>query len=777
VPQLSREDLRAAVPATEGTVRVAGLAGEVEIFRDELGIPHVRAGSMRDAFFGQGFAHAQDRLWQMDYDRRRAAGRWAEWAGPAWVDQDIFMRRLGLPQTAEVDYAAFDPETRAMFDAYAAGVNAFVATTATLPAEYALVGAKPEPWQPWDGCAVYKVRHVLMGTLGTKLWRARLMQQFGPEMVLKLRAGAQSPAPVIAQPGVDFTALPDPAEDLVGAELVSGLWDMSGSNHWALHGRRTASGQPLLAGDPHRMLDVPNVYYQNHVACPEWDVIGLSFAGVPGFPHFGHNADVAWGVTHAGADYHDLYIEKFAPGDPTRYEYKGEWLNAERRRETIAVRGGVAVEIDVTTTRHGPIVVGDPASGYALALRYTATDLPNRGFQTFLPMLRATSVDELDATMRDWVDPGNNFMMADRHGTIGYVMRGRVPIRSRANGWLSVPGWTGEHEWEGDIPFEALPRVRNPETGWIATANNRIVDDSYPYYVALDWAPPSRAQRVIARVQDLTGATVADMAAIHAERVSLPSRIFVAALAGIAPSDQRAAEAKRLLLAWDGAMDADSVAATLYGVWREQAAAVLIDSTELAKLRELPAAKDPLPLRALTLGSRFRAAVPAMIECDDTSLLPPGETWAGLLGKALDRTIEWLTEKLGPEMSAWNWERLHGTAPKHTLSGTFPDLAELLNPPAVGFGGDSDTPQAAGYAGLEGTGFSLIGTSVARYCFDTSDWENSGWVVPLGASGHPGSSHYADQVEAWRELRLVPMRYGWDRIAREAESVQRLSPA
>ncbi|MFN8512812.1 MAG: penicillin acylase family protein [Chloroflexia bacterium] len=452
-------------------------------------------------------------------------------------------------------------------------------------------------------------------------------------------------------------------------------------------------------------------------------------------------------------------------------------MAAERRRETIAVRGGEPVEIDVTVTRHGPVVVGDPASGHAVTVRYTATDVPNQGFQTFLPMLRATTVDELDATMREWVDPGNNFMMADRHGTIGYVMRGRVPIRTRANAWLPVPGWTGEHEWQGNIPFEELPRVRNPQTGWIATANNRIIEDSYPHYVAIDWAPPSRAQRVVARVKDLTGATVADMASIHSERVSLPSRVFVNALEEIAPSDERVAEAKRLLLAWDGAMDADSVAAALYGVWREQAAAVLIDSTELAKLREIPAAKDPLALRALTLGSRFRAAIPAMIDRDDTSLLPPGESWAGLLGTALDRTVAWLTEKLGPEMGAWTWGSLHGTAPKHTLSGTFPQLAAMLNPPAVGFGGDSDTPQAAGYAGLEGTGFALTGTAVARYCFDTSDWDNSGWVVPLGSSGHPGSPHYADQVEAWREVRLVPMRYDWDRIAREAETVQKLSPA
>ncbi len=777
MPDLKAEELRAAVPEMDGTVRLDGLDGEVEIFRDDLGIPHIRAGSVHDAFFAQGFAHAQDRLWQMDYDRRRAAGRWAEWAGPVWTDQDIFMRRLGLPQTAEADYAAFDPETRAMFDAYAAGVNAFIATTPTLPVEYALVGATPEPWQPWDCCAVYKVRHVLMGTLGNKLWRARLMQQFGPELILKLRAGSQSAVPVITTPGVDFAALPDATETLTGADLVAGLWEWAaGSNNWALDGSRTASGKPLLAGDPHRMLDVPNVYYQNHVACPEWDVVGYSFAGVPGFPHFGHNAEVAWGITHAGADYHDLYVERFAPGDPTRYEFQGAWLTAERWQETIMVRGGDPVAITVTVTRHGPVIVGDPASGHGLALRYSATDVPNPGFGTFLPMLRATSVDELDATMRDWVDPANNFVMADCQGTTGYLMRGRVPLRSRANGWLPVPGWTGEHEWDGDIPFAELPRVRNPQTGWIVTANNRIVDDAYPHYVALDWAPPTRAQRIISRVQDLTGATVADMAAIHAERVSLPSRVFVAQLDQIAPRDERAAEAKRILQAWDGAMDADAVAPTLYGVWREQVTAVLIETTDLARLRGIPAAQDPLPLRALSLGSRFRAAIPALIAQGDTSLLPPGQTWAGLLGAALDRTIAWLTERLGPEMATWVWGSLHRTAPKHTLAWTFPELAEALNPHAVGFGGDGDTPMAAGYAGLEATGFALTGTAVARYCFDLSDWENSGWVVPLGASGHPGSAHYADQVESWRAVQLLPMRYSWERITREAATVQQLTP-
>jgi penicillin G amidase len=391
-------------------------------------------------------------------------------------------------------------------------------------------------------------------------------------------------------------------------------------------------------------------------------------------------------------------------------------------------------------------------------------------------MLRARTVDEFDAAMRDWVDPGNNLLMADRRGAIGYLMRGRVPIRPRANGWLPVPGWTGEHEWDGAIPFEALPRARDPQTGYLATANNRIVADDYPHYIALDWAPPHRAGRITARLEALSGATVADMAAIHAERVSLPSRTFTARLARIAPADGRVAEARRILQGWDGTMAPDLVAPTIYAVWREQTTAVLVERGPLQALRSIPLAQEPVPLRLLSLGSRLRAPVAALLAADDQSLLPAGVGWDEILAEALARAVAWLTDRLGPAMESWTWGSLHRTAPRHTLAGLFPELAGLLNPPAVGAGGDGDTPQVGAYAGLEGVGFALTNTSVARYCFDLADWDNSGWVVPLGASGHPGSPHYADQVAAWRDVRLLPMIYSWDRIAREAESRQSLEP-
>jgi penicillin G amidase len=772
---LEARDLEAAIPSHAGTMHLDGLSGAVEVVRDALGIPHIRAGSVHDAFFAQGYVHGQDRLWQMEYDRRRALGRWAEVAGRTGLEHDLLMRRLRLGASAQADYAAFDADTRAMFDAYVAGVNAFIATTPVLPVEFSLTETTPERWEAWQCAAVYKVRHVLMGVWGQKLWRVRQLRAGGPDLLLKLRAGAAVPGPLIIPPGMEYTNVPDGADELrAAAEAMAGAWDTgTGSNSWAVHGSRTASGKPLLCGDSHRALDTPSVYYQNHLVCPDFDVIGFSFGGVPAFPHFAHNADVAWCITHASADYQDLYVERFAPGDPTRYEYKGEWQTAERYRETVQVRGGDSVPVDITVTRHGPIAVGDPAEGYALAMRYSAMTGPNAGFGTFLPMLIATSVADLDAKMVDWVDPCNNLLMADRHGTIGYLTRGEIPLRSSANFWLPVPGWTGEHEWLGRIPHEDLPRMTNPETGFFATANNRIVGDEYPYPICLDFAPPYRAQRLTDRLSATTGATLETMATIHAEKLSIPSRVFAGLLDRVETRDERSAAAKAQLQAWDGVMGPESVPAAIYAVWREQTISVVMEGPALRALAETPSA---VPIAALPLASRLRTTLLALMQADDTTLLPEGETWASVLATALQRATEWLTATCGPEMAMWQWSSIHRTNPQHTLSATFPDLAPLLNPPSVGVGGDGDTPQCGSYGGLGAGDFAITGMSVNRYCFDCADWEKSGWVVPLGSSGHPGSPHYADQRTAWSEQRLLPMHYSWDAITADAAETQRLEP-
>ncbi len=776
---ITRDDLAASIPRLDGTVHLAGLEGSVEVVRDSLGVPHVKAGSVHDVFFGQGYVHAQDRLWHMEYDRRRAAGRWAEYVGPSGVDQDVLMRRARLAESARADYAALNAETRAVLDAYSAGVNAFIQTTAVLPVEYRLLGATPEPWEPWHSCAVFKVRHALMGSFGNKLWRLRILKTLGPEWVNRLRAGSGDESPLVVPPGATYDDVPDGIGESVGlTQLVLSLGDVDGgSNNWVVHGSRTASGKPLLAGDPHRAIDVPNVYYQNHLTCPEFDAIGYSFVGTPSITHFGHNAHVAWGVTTAQSDSKDFFVEKFAPGDPSRYEYKGEWLRAERSTETISVRGAAPVEVEVTVTRHGPVVVGDPKQGHALALGYASITEPNRTFDALLPMLRARTVAELDEAKRPWVDPDNNFVMADTSGNIGYLTRGQIPVRPPANAWLPVPGWTGEYEWSGQVPFEEMPRARNPEQGFIATANQRIVGPDFPHHISHDYAPPHRAARVNARLRPLTSATPADMAVVHADKVSIPSRSFVNLARALKPLDPASREARDRLLAWDGEMGPASIPATVYAVWREELTAAILANPLFEPLAAVGGKWDLQPSNTQPLAQRLRNVFYSLLVQRDTSVLPPGESWESLGAKALANAVAWLSDILGPDQADWRWERIHRTRPRHPLSDTFPEHAELLDPPSVGVGGDGDTPQNGTFACPDARDYTITASSVTRYCFDLSDWDNSGWTSPLGASGHPGSPHYADQVTAWSEQKLFPMLYSWDRVEADAESRQRLEPA
>ncbi len=772
---ITREQLRQACPEVTGSVRLPGLGARVEVWRDSEGVPHVRAASVRDAFLVQGFVHAQDRLWHMEYDRRRAYGRWAEYAGPGALAEDRQMRRFRLMASARADYRAVNAETRALLDAYAAGVNAFLRMTRALPIELQLLGARPEPWEPWDSAAVFTVRHVLMGTWQTKAWRARLLRQLGPARTAYLCPGTPPNPMLIVPPGFEYTG---PAWDGLkelseGEAALAQLpeWE-SGSNNWAVAGTRTASGKPLVAGDPHRPIDVPNVYYQNHLACPEFDAIGLSFPGVPGFPHFGHNAAVAWCVTHTAADYQDLYVERFDAADPRRYEYRGEWRQAEVVRETIQVRGGAVEEIEVTVTHHGPIVLGDPRRGYGLAFKYTATAAPNPTLESLLPMVMARSAAELELAVRPWVDPVNNLVFADVHGAIGYRTRGRVPIRPMANAWLPVPGWDGAHEWQGTIPFEELPVVRNPEGGFVATANSRVTGPDYPHYIGMDYAPDFRTRRVVERLRALERATVADMAAIHADRVSIPAREFVEILRGLPASDPPAKQALDVLGRWDGVIARESAAATIYAEFRER----LLRDLMAPLLGPLGAeAFAGAPRGAVAHMTRFRARLAELIRRDDRTLLPPGTDWPTALVRALAAAVADLGRALGPDPTAWEWGRVHGTQPRHPLSAAFPAAAGLLDPPSVAMGGDGDTVQNAGFIAAAGYGITVA--SVARYAFDLADWDRSAWVVPLGVSGHPGSPHYADQVTPWSECRLLPMRYGWDRIRAEAAAHQVLDPA
>ena len=772
-------DLKESLPRVTGTVKISGLEGEVQIYRDRLGIPHIRASSLHDAFFAQGFVTAQDRLWHMEFDRKRGAGRWAEMVGESAVEQDMMMRRFRLDDSARADYQASSPETRLMFDAYASGVNAFIESDNPLPVEYRITGLEPEPWQPWDGLVAYKVRHILMGVFESKVWRAQVVAKLGAEKASQLFPGFQPGYPLILPPGEAYSGLlQNGLEELMkGAANLNYLYETdAGSNSWVLSGSRTATGKPILAGDSHRALDTPNVYYQNQVACPDFDVVGLSFPGVPGFPHFGHNAGVAWCVTHTSADYQDLYIERFNTGnnghEAQEYLFHDQWEPAQVFPETIKVKGGADVHIQSLVTRHGPVISGDPEKGSGLAFKYTATEGPSPWPGTLLSMLRAEDAPQLIESMRDWMDPCNNFLFADIHGNSGYLCRGRIPIRSKLNGWLPVPGWTGEHEWQGYIPFDELPLSLNPEQGYVVTANNKPVGDDYPHYISSEFTPGFRAKRVAHRLLGIDKPSVEDMASVHGERVSIPALAYAGFMQRVEPGDSLPAQAREKLIAWKGEMDAGRVEPTIYSAFRDALLREVLEQNLGPDLGPLAWNPDGRGLGGFL--ARFKAHLINLIEADDRGLLAPGDDWQSLMSRALAAGTARLKDTLGEDMETWRWDRVHLARPKHTLSAAFPELASQLDPPPIPTSGDGDTPLAGSYSLSDRA--TVTGLSVVRYAFDTSDWRKSLWAVPLGSSGHPGSPHYHDQSDTWRKVEMVPMQYDWDRIAAESESQQILKP-
>lgn len=764
-------------------MRVRGLDDVVTVLRDEWGIPHVQARTAHDAFFGQGFVQAQDRLGQLEYDRRRAYGRWAEVAGRGAVPFDVFARRLGLRDAARREYEALSEAGRSVLDAYAEGVNAYLGLGLPLPTDLQLAGVEPAHWAPWDCNAVFLVRHVIFANWQKKLWRARVAEALGADAAVRLEADDRT-VPLIVPPGEKAPPYGlDPSwyatvrwatailragdPDLLGEVEAFALAtdpeaEEGGSNSWVLAGRRTATGRPLLAGDPHRQVEVPGVYVQNHLACDEFDALGLAFVGVPGFPHFGHNARVAWCVTNAYGDYQDLYVERFprAPA-PAR---------APDRTEAVRVRGADDVRVDCYETRNGPIVFGDPSTGAAIAMQSTALIAPSPGLEVLAPMLRATTADDLREVMRDWVDPVNNLLCADRDGTVLYQTVGAIPIRTPENACGPVPGWTADHAWTEVVPYDELPHTRDPESGIIVTANQRIVGMGYPHHLSDGYSRPDRAERILARLADITSATVPDMAEVHRDLVSLRAPLWIERLRVLGPVDPVERAALALLDGWDGEMTADSGAAAVYAVVRDAVCRHLVHGPVLENLRR-PARDEPITA-FVPPTLRLWPVVSPLLAADDHTLLAPGETWDDVLAAALADGVGLLRTALGDDATKWRWGALHLSAPKHPLSGAHPEWEGRLDPDAVEMPGEWDTVFSTSHAA--GLGFGVTGASVARYVFDLADWDNSGWVVPLGASGECTSAHFDDQRTTWAAGELLPMRYSWPGIEAAATAVTTL---
>ena len=735
-------------------------ATAADIWRDAWGIPHIKARTRDQAFAALGFAHARDRLWQMEALLRRGTGRYAEWLGKSAVSADILARQVDTAGASRRDFELVGAETRAMLESYARGVNAFIAT-GRRPIEYKLLGAEPGEWLPWHSIAVMRQIGFLMGSVWWKLWRAAALPIVAVEAAAKLRFEDSGNELLCLPPGLEKGPYRAALEQLAAGaaallEVAAPDATGGGSNNWALAPERTATGRPLVAGDPHRVLEMPNMYAQMHVACDEFDVIGLTVPGVPGFPHFGHNDKVAWCVTHAFVDIHDLYVERFSP-DGNTYLFQGQWQPVRRRREEIVVRGEAPVAVDVAETRHGPLIVGDPAKGWGLALRSMQFSEPDRSFDALLPMMRAGSVESLYEATREWGLIDHNLVAGDIAGKIGYRVRAKVPRRPSSNGWLPVPGWSGEHEWDGIVDWSRMPAAIDPPGGAIVTANNRVAENGEDY-LCTDAMPPHRARRVWRRLEALTSPTVEDMAAIHRDIETTPGIELRDRLRGLAATG-KAAAVRDLILGWDGRMAADSLGATAYNATRLALTKLVAVRSGLAAVAQTPYARVA---PGLIPENQLWWTVLGLLRADDRSLLG-GASWDELL-------VEALIEAAKSPLSEWGAAHLPRLT--HPLSALFPEQSAALDRVSAPVGGDNDTVFATGCSASVGA--RAVYGSLSRYVFDVGAWENCRWIVFHGVSGEPGDKWHMNQNAAWAAGEMIPMLYDWGNIAREASAHQRL---
>ena len=776
--QITDADLKAALPDVESEQKLSGIVSEATIYRDKWGIPHITADNESDLFFAQGFATAQDRLFQMDYDRMRCLGRSAEYLGDIGLAQDKLMRCRSLEVVSKRDLEVSSNEVRTMISAYTRGVNAFIESDAPLPVEYKLIEIKPEKWEDWHCVLVYKVRNTAEGSFQAKLWLARLAQEIGPERVARISTGSQPKALMTVPPGAEYSG---PALNAIQelTEVVNATASLletdGGSNGWAISGDRTVSGLPLVAGDSHRGLEVPNVYYQIHLKGPSWQILGYSIPGVPMAMHFAHNDYVGWGMTHGGADTQDLFVEqlRYSSGR-VEYLYKGEWLEAANNIEKIYVLNGQSEEVTVIETRHGPIIAGSLDSGWGLAISDPGSGVGTEWLDAAYRAMRARSADELETAFATWTDRVNNYPYADVNGNFGYLFKGRVPSRSDVNGWGPVPGWSGDYEWDGFIPNSELPRSKNPDSGWVVTCNQRVVDHDYQHYLTHMYGTDYRARRVRDRIEQISRrkATVADMSAIHADTTSIPAITLSAAITKLPQLDGLYLSAAQIVKDWDHDLREDSVAAAIYEA----------SSREISKLlaiRAYGALSGGVTGVTVDAGAEDhlrRQLKPDFIRrLNDDSLSDAGYGFEteDLVEAGFKAGVDYLVTRYGAQMKKWRWGEMHQTDHIHPLSSSFPESAHKLNPPRVAAPGDSDVPFASGSPTT--AEFSIKTGPINRYIHDPSNWSNGRWIVPLGSSGHPASLHFSDQQAMWANVETIPQLWDWGVITEDAESIQRLS--
>lgn len=749
-----------AASIIQGSLKLPGLQQPVRVLRDRWGVAHIYAQNEHDLFFAQGFVAAQDRLFQMELWKRSGQGRLAEVLGTSALFRDISARLLRYRGDMAAEYTSYSPDTKKILEAFTAGINANIASRLAvdgpgLPVEFEIAGFKPEPWKPED-CLNRMAAYAMTGNAVAELEHAEMLAAVGAEKASKL-LDLNPEVTLDPAPGLDFSALsPGLLENLIGSDsrIKFPTYYIEGSNDWTISGALTQSGKPILANDPHRVIAVPSLRYMVHLVAPGWDVIGAGEPSLPGVA-LGHNRQIAWGFTIFGADQQDLYLEEVNPDDALQYLTEQGWERMQVQRETFKVRGGLDVIVDLKFTRHGPVLWQDQRR--ALALRWVGMEPGTAGYLPSLAVDRAENWQQFTEAMKHWNVPSENIVYADKQGNIGEYSAGLSPVRRKWKGLLPVPG-VGGYEWDGFIPTADLPHSYNPSRGFIATANNRMTPDGYPYNIGFEWYSRYRVQR-IGQVLDAAHKadhklTIEDSERLQTESVSLPAIELVQLVrkaAGDHPSEKQ-----QLLVTWNGSIDKDSAAAALYEVYMEELRKAVVHQVAPPRLWFL--ARNFTDYQVLNVLSNPKAY--------DFGDNPEAER-----NRLLERTLEAAAERLslleGPDPTKWNWGKLHFAQFHHSLSPAIKDLGPVPR------SGDGET---VGATGFYGDSFEQVAGASYREILDLSDWDKSVAINTPGQSGEPGSPHYSDLLPLWSKDVYFPLTYSDEAVDKVVTDKLELQP-
>lgn len=763
--------LRTSLPATSGTIAIAGLSAPVKIYRDADGVPHIFASSALDGYRALGFLHAQDRLFQMDFTRRLAQGRLAEIVGRRALDQDRFMRTVGIYRKAQESLALLAPETRAALDAYAQGVNGYLAgQSGALPPEYQALRLlapldqpatlAPAPWTAADSAVWSRLMAMqLSGNWTEEARRARMAKTLTAQQIADLYLSDPADGG-ISLPKLDWASLDGLMERTLAAAPEPAL-PRRASNSWVVGSSRTASGSPILVNDPHLGFAAPTLWYLARIDAPDLSITGATVPGVP-FHILGHNGHVAWGLTTTGADTQDLFVERLAAGDPARYDTPDGPKPFAVRSETVAVRGEPPVAFEVRETRHGP-VISDLAGGrtrdvaqegQVIALQAMFMVPDDRTADAYYRLNRAEDWKSFQAALRPYAGPMQNFAYADVSGAIGMIAPGRIPRRAgNADGFMPVPGWTGEGDWTTEIPFDQLPRRLDPPQGWIANANNRLVAPSYPLLITRDWDDSYRFDRIAAVLSNGSGRKIGDEAALLMDIVSpvagelLPA--LLAARQDARPEGRpdarptaspKVEEAKRLLGAWDRTMARNRAEPLIFAAWLRAVGRRLYGPLLGPEL-------DGNWTPRLSVLSRMLRQDSAW--CDDPKT-PEREHCGALMNAALEDALAEIEVRQGSDMAAWTWGQDHQARHANLVLGSIPLIDRFANIVTPTDGGFDTINRAAYRAGTPGEPFADIHGAGYRAVYDLSDLDNSLFITATGQSGNLLSNHYRDLTGRWQ---------------------------